>query len=260
MLVDIHGHVGHLGSHGSTPEELTAYLDQCGLGYLLISNLGAASHHFVAPNEEETPANLATLEACRADRRLAPLYWVRLGQRDSSIHAFMGAIDVEPFVGAFFSPVLNGFEADARELSRYMNALSRFRRPAVFLTSGEDQGHPERVYRLARRHPRVPFILCGAGGDMHWGETIEVLKESRKRDDAQLFVASGRAAAADILDAIKMLGSDRVLLGTDAACLGPRHGERTNNVLEHLRAELPPDDFANFSGEMALALFRILDL
>ena len=104
MIIDVHGHVGGLDARVFSLDQMARYLDACAVERVLVSSLDAVSHHPGARNLEETAANTSCLDACRQDGRLVPLYWVRLGHVDSNVHAFAGAIDIEPFAGAVSFP------------------------------------------------------------------------------------------------------------------------------------------------------------
>jgi predicted TIM-barrel fold metal-dependent hydrolase len=257
MIIDAHGHIGRLAERQFTLPEMSRYLDACDVGHVLVSNLDAASHHPGAVNLEEGPANDACLRACREDARLVPLYWVRLGQVDSNIRAFGGALDMEAFVGALFSPRLNGFPADDARLAPYLSVLAKLKKVAFFHTSRDELGRPLTVYTLAKRHPRVPFVLCDAGGDMPWAEALDVVGRARRRRGARLSICTGRATTKEVVDAVAAVGAERVLFGSDALYFGPRHADHCQSFLDQLRALLKPAAFAKVTGDNAASLFQL---
>jgi predicted TIM-barrel fold metal-dependent hydrolase len=260
MIIDIHGHVGRLGERVFSLPHMKQYLDTCGVERMLVSNLDGAAHHPGAGNIEEAPSNAACLDVCRDDARLVPLYWVRLGQVDANIHAFAGALDIEPFAGAVFSPLLNGFAADDPRLDAYLSVLAKIKKVAVFLSSRDEPGRPARAYTLAKRHPQVAVLLCNTGGDTHWSEALDIVGRAWQREDARLYLCTGRATADDVLAAVGAVGAERVLFGSDAPCLGERHAERCRSFLEQLKTALPTDAFANVVGENAARLFRLVEV
>lgn len=256
MIIDVHGHVGWLGERETDSAHLKAYLDACGVERIFVSNLNAAGS-FGGGNVEEAPANVECLTLCQDDPRLVPLYWVRLGQLDSRLHAFAGALEVEPFAGTIFAPTHNGFAADDKRLDPYMAVLAKLGKPAFFLTSPRKTGRPAEVYELARRHPRTSFVLCGAGGAAQWGETLDVASQAREHADARLHVCTGRADARDILAAAEAIGTERLMFGSDATFLKAGHAEHFKTLLTELAEALPPDEFSNLIGGNALRAFQV---
>lgn len=257
MIVDAHGHLGRLGARDCSLAQIRQYLDTCGLDHLLVSNLDAASATAGGSDLDEAPANLTCLQTCRTEGRLVPLYWVRLGQFDASLRAFAGALAVEPFAGAFFAPLLNGFDGDDPRLDAYLSVLAKLRKPAVCCTGRDAPARPERIYNLARRHPSVAVVLCGAGGEIHWHEAVDLVARARQREDARLYLCTGRAAAEDVHAAVSSLGADRLLYGSDAICFGREHAGRCRAFLEHLREALGPEESARIVADNALELFRL---
>ncbi len=257
MRIDVHGHIGTCESHSSDLQHVTAYLDTCAVQRLLVSNLDAAGGA-AAHCTDETAANLATLEACRQDRRLLPVYWVRLGQEDSKIQAFAGAFEVEPFVAAFFSPPRDEYAADDARLDPHLSVLAKLRR-AAFIEVGPKPPHDvEHVYTLARRHPGLPIVLCGAGGQPHWDEVVETVARSRDKQEVRLYLATDSAAAADIAAAFERLGRGRLMFGSDAARLGAEHGPRFRELLSRLPKLLGDEGFADLAGNAAQRVFPLV--
>lgn len=256
MIIDVHGHVGWLGERETNPAHLGAYLDACRVERLFVSNLNAAGS-FGGGNVEETPANVECLTLCQDDPRLAPLYWVRLGQPDSHLHAFAGALEIEPFAGAIFAPTQNGFAAGDERLDPYMSVLAKLRKPALFLTSPQEAGRPAEVHELAKRHAGVPVVLCGAGGQAQWGEAVEVVGRAAERTDARLYLCTGRADAECVRAATDAIGTERLLFGSDAPFLKDRHAEHFNTMLAELHEALSPAAYAELTSENALRVFQI---
>jgi len=257
MRVDIHGHIGSLGDRTFSLDGARRYLDACGVDRLLVSNLDAASVGPGARDLDEPDANVATLEACRQEPRLTAVYWVRPGRVDSNVHALAGALETEPFSGALFSPVRNDFAADDKRLDRYVQAVGKLNRVALFETARLENARPTRVYLIARRHPRVAVVLLNAGGDTHWPEAVDAVRRSIERSDARLYLATTRASAAEVAAAVEDLGARCVLFGSDATVHGEQHAARVQLQLDQLQAALAPAEFARVAGENAQELFRL---
>ncbi len=237
MLIDIHGHLGKLGDYDGTAEALGLYQKQVNADRLFVSNLHAAA---IGADQHEPDANVDTLALCKAQKGFCAVYWVRPGGLDSNIHAFAGALDLEPFVGALFAPRYNGFRADDELLDRYMAVLLRLGRPAMFLTSPDDADRPSTIYTLARRHPRVPVVLLNIATDRHWPEALDTVRRSQQRDDAIILLSLAHATADDALAAVNAARHTRVLFGSDAGLASPTHTERVQTFLEEFRATAPP--------------------
>jgi predicted TIM-barrel fold metal-dependent hydrolase len=257
MLIDVHGHIGALGGRVFSIEWMRSYVELCGVQRVLVSNLDGAAVGDRPRDVDELDANVACLEVCRAHSFLAPVYWVRPGRLDSNIHAFAGALESEPFVGAFFSPPFNRFEADDTRLDPYLAALAKLGKPALVQVGVDDATRPERIHALGRRHPRTSIVLCNVAGNVHWKEALDVTARAKARDEARLLLETADATAADVVEAVQAAGADRVVYGSDATRLSERHGPRCREVLASLREALPPEERARVLGGTAGELFRL---
>jgi predicted TIM-barrel fold metal-dependent hydrolase len=257
MQIDVHAYIGQYGKRRIEPDAVSAYAEQCGLDCVFVSNLGGASLGEGAENLDEVDANTAVLTAVRTRPRLRPLYWVRPGRFDSNLYAFAGAMEVEGFLGAVFAPLLNGFRADDALLDPYLNILSRLKKVALFRTARQDQARPSRVYEIARRHPRLAFVLCNAASDTHWREALDCVDRARHRDDARLYIETSHTAVREVMDAVKAAGNQRVLFGSGVLEDAQQHSREVSELLASLRGKLRAETFARISGCNTADLFRV---
>lgn len=258
MLVDVHAHIALSSPGTASPERLAEYAQTCGFDTVLVSNRDAAIEPHEAANLDEAEANLACLEACRAHPRLAALYWVRPGQVDSNIHAVAGALKSAPFVGLLFSPAAGGFDAAARLLGPYLDLLARTGRAGLFCISADERAGPAKVYEQARRQPAVPIVLCICTGDApQRAAAVDVVGHARKRGDANLYLDTSHATAAEIVSAVRVLGSERIVFGSNALCHGDGHAGQVTALLSELRNSLSPTDLQRATGEIAARIFQL---
>ena len=259
MVIDIHGQLGRSGQREAAVALLNEYIEACGIDRLLVSNLEAASVGPDAANLDEAIANVACLQACRQHKCWVPLYWVRPGQVDSNIHAFAGALSTEPFAGVVFSPVLNGFSADAELLDPYLSVMEQLHVPGLFHVGSADDSRPASVYRLAKRHPSVPLVLYDPAAHGLWAEALDVIRRAVDHEDADLYVGTAHASIGEILAAVGGVGPERVLYGSDAPCHSSQHAARCGSLLDGLHAALPDESVRRIIGGNAAAVFGHAD-
>ena len=254
VLIDVHGHIGR----DTPPSRVGTYAGVCGVDWVLVSNRDAAVEPAGAANVDETDANVACLEACRARAHLVPLYWVRPGRTDSNLHALAGALDSEPFAGVVFCPCEGGFDVSDPQVEPYLRILGTVGRPGLFCIGRDPRAAPAKVYEQARRQPRTPIVLCGCGaGEAERDAMLDVARQAQRRQDANLYVDTSHAGAAKIRTAVKLLGAERVLFGTDALRYGDSHVPRHITLLEELRGSMPPADLDQVTGGNAVRLFGL---
>jgi predicted TIM-barrel fold metal-dependent hydrolase len=254
MVIDIHGHIGHLRERVASEPYLDHYLKECGISRILLANLEACR---AASDTHETDANLACLMACRQDPRRVPLYWVRAGREDSHPTVMAGALSTEPFAGAFLAPAWDGYGLEAGLLDPYFALLNRMSMPVLVVAGREAPCTPGHVYTFARRHPTVPVVLLVSSKTGAWDEAVAVVQRSARHDDALLLLSTGIAACQNIVAAVRTLGGERILYGSDATVLGEQHAHHCRSTLDGLRESLPADTFARITHGNARRVFRL---
>ncbi len=87
-------------------------------------------------------------------------------------------------------------------------------------------------------------------------EAMATVKESIEKKDANLYLGTAQADPQFVLAAVKELGSDRVLFGTDATYYGQNHYEKYTDLVNLLHENLSESDFAKVMHGNAIKLFR----
>jgi predicted TIM-barrel fold metal-dependent hydrolase len=257
MLIDAHVHLGRLGNRSHTAGDLKHYLDEIRAARAIVSNLDAAAGPG-ARDLDEMDANVACIEAARSDPRLAPLYWIRPGRADSNVYAFAGALDTESLVGAVLAPLWNDYLADDARLDRRIATLAKIDKPAFVLTGRENPCLPERAYNLARRHSRVTFILC-CTTHAAWNDALEFVRQSIERGDARLSLTTSHATVDDVIAAVRAVGAERVLFGSDGLYFAREHSKHVRKTLDALAAGLPEDAYKKVIGGTAATLLGLTE-
>lgn len=257
-MIDCHAHIGTLGARSATAAELSAYADELGLKRLVVSNLDAAS--VGGRDEEEPDANLMSLAEAESDPRFAPLYWVRLGEFDSHLRAFSGAMAEAPFAGAFFSPRWNDFSLDDERFDAYLDVLAHFDRVAVVHVASEARWRPMRIFDAVKRRPRTRVLLVGVGSGAAWKEVVEVASRCVQRGAPRIHISTSGAASAEVAAGVREAGAERWVFGSDALAHGADHVRRTRDALRSLQAAIPDAAYRAITMENANALFDFAKL
>ena len=152
------------------------------------------------------------------------------------------------FYGLKFHPIDSKTNADSTLYDSYMKVAQKYKLTTVF-HSGPlgTEASPQKIYNLAKRYPDVPVVLYhmslspggavdklpaeeiasrGLEGDKgkwvwevreKWNQDgIDAVKESIAKKDANLYLETSWTKPETIVKAIKEVGADRVLFGTDA--------------------------------------------
>ena len=87
--------------------------------------------------------------------------------------------------------------------------------------------------------------------------TIAVVEKSLAAGEANLYVETSQTPVEWIVEAVRRLGEDRVLFGTDATYYGAAHFATYAPVVSRLRRELSAPALAAVMGGNARRLFRL---
>jgi uncharacterized protein len=270
--VDIHAHLGSFGTFDLRLETLLGYIERSGVRLALVSNLDGSS---AQPTRRlgSSAANQATLETVRLHPgRLRGLLWANPADATAAeLEPFMAAtIDGDPageraFVGLKLHPDFDRFLADDRRVDPFLELCRRHQLVAVFHAGPPGSpSAPERIAAAARRHPAVPVVLYHMGADGFDGGSgdgqkaaIAVVEKSLADGDANLYLETSQTPVEWIVEAVRRVGEDRVLFGTDATYYGADHFVTYAPVVNRLRRELPAPALAAVMGGNARRLFGL---
>jgi predicted TIM-barrel fold metal-dependent hydrolase len=250
MLVDVHAHIGSAARAAASAEDVARYAADGKFDAVLVSNW--------ARGLDEVDANSACLAACRSQALLRPLYAVHVGQRDSNLNALRGAFELEPFVGAVFSPSETGFDAAAVQLAEYLAIVAKTGRPAVFCIGEGERSAPAKIYAQAKRQPKLPVVLslCGTGRAQR-AAVVDAVGSARRNGDARLYMDTSYATAAEVLTAVEVAGAERLLFGSDVFGQPDNDQNRVRALIDELRNTLPVEQFEMITEGNAAQLFRL---
>jgi predicted TIM-barrel fold metal-dependent hydrolase len=213
---DVHCHL--TSAEGATPEERMRYLirfmDRLGIERVMLS-LGYPLLPDPSP-EQLREANDQVLKAITRypDRALGFVY-LNPNQLDVSLREFDRCVRDGPMVGV---KLWVARRCNARELDPIIERAAAARAPVLqhawFNLKGNLPGEstPNELAELALRHPKAVFIDSHTGGD--WELGIRALRSAK---NVATCVAGFDPTAGMVEMAVRELGAERVIFGSDAA-------------------------------------------
>ncbi len=172
----------------------------------------------------------------------------------------------DKFYGLKFHPMVIGLDADDEKYTPYMKVAQKHKVPCVFHTEN-GYADPKKIYELAKRTPDVPVVLyhmnivpSGKVGERPekeilnknlqndkdkwcwdvreaWNrEGIDVVEQSIKNGDANLYLETSWTKPESAVEAIKRVGADRVIWGTDAPIGDNGENSDRERYIDHVNA------------------------
>lgn len=266
-VVDVHGHIGTFKGYDLSTETLLKNIARFDVRLVLVSNIDGANLPGTTGNLDEEEANLATVSVVRQfPQKLRGLIWARPNDGSpGNVEKFLKdekySIDGSMiFVGIKLHPDMNQFPADDQRVDGYLKLCRDYRIPALF-HSGESgtNSDPRKIYAVARRFPEVSVVLYHMGFLGPHEGAISVVEESIRDGDAQLYLETAQADPQMVVQAVRELGAERVLFGSDATYYGDKHYEEYRGLIETLKDSLSEEEFELVIRGNAKSLFRIGD-
>jgi predicted TIM-barrel fold metal-dependent hydrolase len=262
-IIDIHAHIGNFRGYDLSLQNLLQNIQRYGIKLALISNIDAAQLSGITPNKSESEANEETADAVRKNSGiLRGLVWVRPNDGSPQvIEKFLTQKlpDGSPvFVGMKFHPEMNHFKADDESVDAYLDLCTKYQIRAVFHCGrSPSNSSAERIYNIAKRHPEVLIVVYHMGAFGPHESAIQIAKQAMKNQDAKLCLETSQVDPDSFLNAIRTVGSDHVLFGTDACYYGKNHYASHEKLIEVLKRELKKEDLENVLNANARKLFRL---
>lgn len=259
-LIDVHAHIGTFKGYDLSEATLIESIATANVRMALISNIDGAALPDTTGNLSEKDANDETVKAvARHPGQLRGIAWSR--PNDGSAANLDPYFDKKPpdaFVAVKFHPEMNQFPADDAKTDPYLDLCEKWQVPAVFHSDAEgSNAAPSKIYAAAKRHPKVAVVLYHMGFGGGHDAAIAVAKEAWTKKDAQLYLETAQADPAAVIKAVKELGAEKVLFGTDATYYGKGHYTKYEPLLKALKAGLNATEYEMVTRLNAIKLFKL---
>lgn len=214
---------------------------------VLVSNLDCLDKTGTTPRENEISGNQVLINGCRNMPKIKPLVVCQPGYGNAENIEKLLIANPNSIYGFKFHPMCLGINANDEKYVPYMKLAEKYRLPCVFHSDSVGSfADPNLIYELAKKTPEVPVVLyhmslapAGKVGNLQHQEInhrrlagqenkytwevreswnrdgIEVVERAITNRDANLYVDVSWTKPETVVEAIKRLGKDRVLFGTD---------------------------------------------
>lgn len=205
MIIDAHAHMEVGPTHSDTPELLISLMDSAGIDKAVV-----VSYADVPGHNDEVVEYIA--EACKKYQdRFFP--YIRLNARfgERAFQAAERALKEYGFKGLKFHAADNGNSPYSNNMVRLLKLAADYDVPVLFHCADEAMCYPLQMWESAKRCPETKIILGHMGGFYHVDDAINVCK----RCPNVYLDTSETPYVEKIKEAIRVVGSERILFGTD---------------------------------------------
>ncbi|MEW6732992.1 MAG: TatD family hydrolase [Acidobacteriota bacterium] len=256
-LIDVHAHIGHFSGYDLSLENLLTNISENKIEYAFISNIDGAAIPGVTANRDEVTINKETAEVVAKHKQLKPLAWAKPGSEGASANNIEPFLRDKKFLGIKFHPDFNSFAANAAVVLPYLRLCEKYRVPAIFHCGRSPRSNAKAIYEVAKQFPNTPFILYHMGFGSSHEEAIEVARMAKMKKDALIYLETAQTEAEDVINAVKQVGAEQLLFGTDATYYGRYHYQHYLPMLRALKQAVSASEFELITHGNAVRLFHL---
>ncbi|UCD72872.1 MAG: amidohydrolase [Candidatus Bathyarchaeota archaeon] len=138
------------------------------------------------------------------------------------------SVEVLELKGVKLHPTMEVFPANSRIVHPIMRAATELGIPVVFHSGTAPYALPSQIADIAIKFPRIPVIMAHMGK----GLPVEAIAAA-KRSNNLVLETSGASSRIGLLEgAVKTIGVDRIVFGSDWPCCHPAPEKMKIDVLE----------------------------
>lgn len=201
LVIDAHNHLGTRPGATQTGADLVAKIDAVGVDK-------AVMFPFVEGNFTNDPIKEAFDQF---PERLIPFCAVNPWQADAADEVRRCVVDWG-FKGLKLHPTINGFHlSDPNLVDPLFQVADELEIPIIVHGASDLLNSPPEFGIMAKRFPRVPLLMAHMGFFWSVDQAIAFAKEC-----PNLYLETSRAPIFEIQTAVRELGPDKVIWGTDS--------------------------------------------
>ena len=213
-IIDIHVHYGKwpYPIHQHSAAEMVATLQGRGIQSAVVSSTAAILYDFREGNRE-------LADAIHPHPELFAYIAVNLNYVEESLQEIATYARHAKFVGVKVHPLQCRQRIDSPAGQHLVGAVAAYGWPLLVHTYSSGLESPWNVLSVATAHTSLPIIMGHMGGD-EWWDAIRVAKES---PNLYLDPCASWADADKLAMAVREIGAERVLFGSDYSLFDPAH-------------------------------------
>lgn len=218
MIIDTHVHIGKILDFDMNCENVLYSMDKYGIDYSIVSDSRAVEFdHDLKPLPKEM--QFSQLECAAGAVEFAKKYPDKIGaalwlkpfgeHADKAIFRFIE--ENRRYIKALkFHPFHSAVPFDGEKMEEYIDMAEYFLLPVVTHTGGSDAASCVRVYNMAKRRPKINFVMVHMGLGTDNSEAIDLIGKL-----PNLYGDTTWVPVESTVEFIRKNGDDRIVFGSD---------------------------------------------
>lgn len=268
MIIDTHVHIGNMLGFCLPEEDIIYSMEKYGISHSIVSSLNAAEfdHHLNPVPREYLHSQIECLKdvvnfAKRFPDKISAAVWVRPFNEKADDTLYKAIEQNRKYIKAVkFHPYHSNVPFDSKQSEPFIELAGHFGLPIVTHTGGSDCASCIRVYRMAKKYPKINFVMVhmGLGTDNH--EAIELISKL-----PNLYGDTTWVPVNSTIRLIHAAGAEKIFFGSDNSIDGKdtyfcnRNGERSlyQQYFHEFRNMISPEDYEKIMYRNAVRIFDI---
>ena len=257
FIIDSHAHIGKILKFNMKEEYILNSMTKYNISFSLVSNGESAEYdqNQILLSENQTISQIKSAKravefAKKYPNKIGALIWIKpITERcDSEFISYIK--ENRKFIYGFKIHAFHSkISANDIRLEKYYSLAEELELPVVVHSDKTKEGNPLNIYNAAKRHKKINFVIVHMGlGTDHKNS----FKYISKLDN--LYGDTTRVSYTDIIEAVKICGSEKILFGTD----NPMNSLNVYQpFFSNLKKLLKNEDYENIMYKNAKRLFKI---
>ena len=267
-IIDTHVHIGRMLNFDMKESMVLEAMKKYNIEKILVSNSESAEadhQQVLLPPEyqisQETSFEKAIKFARENPKKIYVAPWFKPKTQkisDKMISLIKENLDITKAVK--FHPYHSALDFDAKEMIPYIELAQEFNLPVLTHTGTGRNDHPQKVFNMAKKFPKVNFVMVHLGLGSDNSEAIEL---ASKVDN--LYGDTTWVSMESAIKFIKKVGSTKIFFGSDTPIDGTdtyhHNGQGDRSLYQDYFFELEklisPKDYDNLMWKNALIFFGL---
>lgn len=267
MIIDTHVHIGQSLNFDMKEEEVLYSIEKYGIDIAIVSNTEVASHDH---DRKLIPAELqkGQVECLKRSLRFARenlgkiylQHWVKPMEDITPELKELIESNLDVIKGIKFHPYHSGAAFTDESCEKYVRLAAEYDLPCISHTGTGFDDNPKRLFEMAKKYPKTPFVMVHLGLGSDNKEAIELCKAQKN-----LYGDTTWVSVKSTLEFIDKCGSERIMFGSDSPIDGKdtyfcnRAGDRSlyQEYFNEFRDMVSKEVYDNIMYKNASRLFKI---
>lgn len=218
MIIDTHVHIGNMFNFNMPEEMVLESMKKYNIDYALVSNLDSVEYDFnLQPIDmDKQISQIDSLNriikfAKDNSDKIGAVVWVKVANEKVDEELIKTIEKNREYIyGIKVHPYHSKTAFDDKKMEPFIELAEKLDVPVITHTGGCEEADPIHVYNMAKKYPKVNFIMVHLGLGTDNSEAIELLGKL-----PNLYGDTTWVPMEHTIDAINKWGSEKIVFGTD---------------------------------------------